>query len=96
MRNVTKNNKPTFYWRWYVQGVLKHKDKLTFKKGTSVVSSERNRLDETNYSYFKKLRKRNSTGNWFYWGDLREYIDDDPGYKLKKISNTRCQMVKGK
>lgn len=94
VRNVSGTN----YWRWYVDGVYKNLqvDLEGFRYGYAMVSSERNSLDETNYSHFWGLRKRDSAGNWYYWSYLPStpYSDNDPEYDLTKVSNTECKMEK--
>ena len=91
-----ENWKRTGVWKWYIDGDPVGSHFLDFSKGFSVASSERNILNETNYSHFWNLRYKSWNGRWYNWKDLREFYDNDPGYKLKKFSNTRCQMVKGK
>ena len=89
VRNVSGTTK----WRWYVDGVYQNLEvDLGFQKGISLVSSERNSGDETNYSHFWNLRKRDSAGNWYYWSNLQLREDNDPEYRLNKISNTECYV----
>ncbi len=85
VRNVTNSNE----WRWYVDGFLRHSAFLGgFRKGYSFGSSERNDLKETKYSHFWNLRKRDSSGNWYYFSNLQCLADTDPDYKFVKFSNT--------
>ncbi|MEW6172735.1 MAG: hypothetical protein AB1510_06650 [Bacillota bacterium] len=91
VRNVTG----TTNWRFYVDGVFKYEKLLHFERGTSLASSERNRLDETNYSHFWGLETRTYDGIWDDWFSLVEFLDSDPGYRLKPITNTECEMVAG-
>lgn len=89
VRNVSGTTK----WRWYVDGTYQNWEfDLGFNKGMSLVSSERNNGDETNYSHFWNLRKRDSAGNWYYWTNLQEHEDKDPEYRLNIISNTECYV----
>lgn len=88
VRNITGTNT----WIWYVDGVSKLTKTLSFQKGYSEASSERDSLGDTNYSHFWSLRKRNSVGNWYAWTNLIQIYDNDPDYYLRKISNTACYM----
>lgn len=90
VRNVTG----TTEWRWYIDGVLKLTLSLGFRTGYSLASSERGSLGDTNYSHFWGLRKRDYSGNWYYWTDLYPYADTDPEYRFVKVSNTEFYVQK--
>ncbi|MEW6448058.1 MAG: hypothetical protein AB1426_08220 [Bacillota bacterium] len=82
------------YWRWYLDGselaTVDLKGKFTY--GYSLASSERNNSGDTNYSHFWGLQDRNSSGVWYSWSNLSQWKDNDPDYRLNKVSNTECYM----
>lgn len=90
VRNVTGSDE----WRWYIDGSLVHTRSSIggFRKGYSIASSERGNLRDTNYSHFWNLRKRDYSGNWYYWANLSLLADTDSEYRLVKISNTECYI----
>ncbi|MEW6772221.1 MAG: hypothetical protein AB1330_12695 [Bacillota bacterium] len=88
-----RNVSGTDYWRWYLDGIFKIERYVwNFRQGYTVVSSEHSAPDETNYSHFWSLKRRDSAGNWNYWTNLSLYEDNDPDYYLNKVSNTECYV----
>lgn len=91
VRNVTGTND----WKWHVNGqVLWITNMGGWKYGTVLTASERDSYGDSNWSHFKGLRKRDSSGNYYYWTNLTQWFDTDPDYRLNKISNTEHYVIK--
>jgi len=80
-------------WDWYIDGVKKWTTTFSgFTYGYTTASSERETLNDTNYSHFWMLYKKDNYNVWSTWSNLTQLLDNDPNYNLRKVTNYECYM----
>lgn len=86
---TTQKENGTNFWLFYVDGSLKKR--IDFKgylpSGYCLASSERQYDGDTNEAHFWTLRKMVSNNVWYGWENLLVYLDNDPLWYLRKVSN---------
>ncbi len=70
-------------WHWWIDDVRRRDGTVgAFTHGLTTASSERDDSEETNYSHFWNMRKKDPGTNWYDWSSRYAVKDNDPSYYI--------------